>query len=153
MNKKTSYEIDLDATIDKYFIKILEKLNFDLYAEDNQGMGALKRYKNMYLKLQIINDRGLINLDISSKFGKEDFRDVELISSLIELDKQSDKEIGKWQYEKILQNRLDLENQAKLLSEDWDTLVKLFSFWSYKKTIKKIDVLGLKRSNIMFGNK
>lgn len=143
---RTFYEIDLDNTIEKYFIETLKKLNFDLYSENNQGMGAIRKYKNKYLKLQIINDRGLINLDISSKFGKEDFRDSEIINSLMELDSRSDNEIGKWQFEKILHKRLDFENQAKFLSENWNTLIKLFSFWNYKKTIKRINELGLKRS-------
>jgi hypothetical protein len=148
---KSSYEKDLNISIEKYFQEILNQLNFKLYKENNQGMGASKNYKNKYLKLQIVNDKGLINLDISSKFGKEDFRDAELVSSLIELNYLSIDKIGKWQYEKVLNKRLDLNSQAKLLSDNWKTLIHLYNFWNYRKTIKKIDKLGYKRSMITFG--
>lgn len=146
-----SFITDLNTAIDTYFITVFTELDFELYDENSQGMGALKKYKNKYLKVQIINDRGLINLDISSKFGKEDFRDAEIINSLIEIDKCSKVKIGKWEREKVLNKRLDLESQAKLMKENWDTLIQLFNFWNHKKTIKRIDKLGLERSNIMFG--
>ena len=148
-----SFINDLNTAIDKYFITIFTELNFELFDEDSQGMGALKKYKNKDLKVQIINDRGLINLDISSNFGKENFRDAEIINSLIEIDESSKTKIGKWEREKILNKRLDLESQATLIKENWDTLIQLFNFWNHKKTIKRIDKLGLERSNIMFGQK
>ena len=148
-----SFTTDLNTAIDKYFISMLTELDFELFDENNQGMGALKKFKNKHLKVQIINDKGLINLDISSKFGKEDFRNAEIINSLIEIDKSSNLNVGKWEYEKILNKRLDLESQAKLIKENRDTLIRLYNFWNHKKTIKRIDKLGLERSNIMFGQK
>ena len=53
-----SFSESLNTTIDKYFVETINNLDFELYDENNEGMGALKKYKNKFLKIQIINDRG-----------------------------------------------------------------------------------------------
>ena len=142
---------DLNKAIDKYFIGLLNSNDFILYEENAKGMGALRKYENQKIKIQIINDRGLINLDVSSKHGKEDFRDTEILYSMIELGLGSNMKIGKWQREKILNKRLDLENQANFIKENWSVLIRLFDCENYKQTIKNINKIGLERSKLMFG--
>lgn len=146
-----SFLEDLDIAIEKYFSDLLESSNFEKYEEFSQGMGALKKFENEYFKIQIVNDRGLINIDISPKYGDENYRDVELINSMLELDALSNNKIGKWGKNKILHQKLDLKSQSNFIINNQVTLNKLFDRKNYKKTIKLIDKIGLERSNLIIG--
>ncbi|WP_319591629.1 hypothetical protein [uncultured Draconibacterium sp.] len=145
-----SFIEDLNISIEKYCSDLLYSYEFEKVEEFYQGMGALKKFENKNLKIQIVNDRGLINLDISSKYGDENYRDVELIKSLIELDALSNEKIGKWERNKILNQNLDLISQCNFIIENIETLAKLFDRKNYKKTIKKIDKVGFERSHKLF---
>lgn len=142
---------DLDKAIDNYFKDIIVTFDFNLYEDYSKGMGALKKYKNDYLKIQIINDKGIINLDISPLFDKEDFRDSEIINSLIILDNSSSELLGKWDREKVLNKRLELKEQASVIKDNWTFLVKLYNEDNYKQTIRDLNKLGLERSKLLFG--
>lgn len=146
-----SFLEDLNKAIDTYFSEIIKSFDFIQYEEYSKGMGALKKYKNKFFKIQINNDRGIINLDISPIKGKEDFRDSEIINSMIEINTVLSEKIGKWQREKVLNKRLDLESQANFIKENWVILTKIFDSENYKQTIKLIDKIGLERSKLMFG--
>jgi len=146
-----SFLKDLNIAIEKYFSDLLESNNFEEYEEFSQGMGALKKFENEYIKIQIVNDRGLINLDISPKYGDENFRDVELINSMLKMDALSNNKIGKWEKNKILHQRLDLKSQSNFMINNRNTLIKIFDRKNYKKTIKLIDKIGLERSNLIIG--
>lgn len=146
-----SFLEDLNIAIEKYFSDLLESNNFEVYEEFSQGMGALKKFENEYIKIQIVNDRGLINLDISLKYGDENFRDVELINSMLKMDALSNNKIGKWEKNKILHQRMDLKSQSNFMINNRNTLIKIFDRKNYKKTIKLIDKIGLERSNLIIG--
>jgi hypothetical protein len=142
---------DLNKAIVKYFNDIILTHNFNLYEEYSKGMGALKKYKNDYLKIQILNDRGIISLYISPVFEKEDFRDVELLNSFIILENSSSELIGKWDREKILNKRLDLNEQASVIKDNWSILIKLYDEDSFRFTMRCLNKIGLERSKLLFG--
>lgn len=146
-----SFLEDLNIAIEKYFSDLLKSNNFEKYEEFSQGMGALKKFENEFIKIQILNDKGLINLDISPKYGDENFRDVELINSMLNLDALSNNKIGKWEKNKILHQNLDLKSQSNFITNNRDTLNKIFDRKNYKKTIILIDKIGLERSNLIIG--
>ena len=141
---------DLDKAIEKYFKEIIMTFDFKLYEDYSKGMGALKKYKNDSLKIQVLNDRGIINLGISPLFDDEDFRDAEIVNCLIIL-KNSSELPGKRERDKILNKRLGLVEQASVIKDNWSLLSKLFDKENYKQTISDIDNLGLERSQLLFG--
>ena len=139
---------ELDIVIEKYFSHIIENYNFVLYETNDKGLGALRKYKNDSLKIQVLNDRGIINLNVSSVFDKEDFRDTEIVNSMIELGNLSTVIIGKWEREKILNKRLELKEQANLINKNWELLKRCFDERNYKNTMKQLDIIGIERTKI-----
>jgi hypothetical protein len=139
---------ELDIVIEKYFSHIIENFNFVLYETNDKGMGALRKYKNDSLKIQVLNDRGIINLNVSSVFDKEDFRDTEIVNSMIELENLSTEIIGKWDREKILNKRLELKEQANLINKNWELLKRYFDEKNYKNTMKQLEIIGIERTKI-----
>ena len=141
---------DLNKAINKYFKNIIKSFDFVLYEDYSGGMGAYKKYKNNFLKIYILDDRGDIGLYISAIYGKEDFWDTELINSLITLENTSSEVISKGDREKILNNNLNLKEQANLIKDNWPLLVKLYDENNFRFTIKDLKKLGLERSRLIF---
>jgi len=139
---------ELDIVIEKYISHIIENYNFVLYETNDKGMGALRKYKNDSLKIQVLNDRGIINLNVSSVFDKEDFTDTEIVNSMIELENLSTVIIGKWEREKILNKRLELKEQANLINKNWELLKRYFDEKNYKNTMKQLEIIGIERTKI-----
>jgi hypothetical protein len=140
---------ELDKVIIRYFNDLITKFNFVLYEDFTSGMGALKKYENDHLKIQFVNDRGLINLDISPLYRNEDFRDLEIIYAYISCNFLSEKEKAQIHKSNILTKRLDFENQSNFLIENWNTVIYIFNKSNYKETIKCIDELGSQRFDMM----
>ena len=59
----------LDESLEKYFIQTLNKNGFELIDSEFSDMGGIYRFENGNLKFSIINDRGIIETSISSKYS------------------------------------------------------------------------------------
>lgn len=79
------------------------------------GYGALIKFKNDFFRLQIINDRGLLEIDISSLHGVEQFRGIEIFNALLLLEENNN--VSESERKKILGTRLDYTGQSDFLLE------------------------------------
>jgi hypothetical protein len=141
----------LDNSIQIYFKDILEFLDFMQYEENTQGMGALRKFKNKNLKIQIINDRDFKSLEISSIHGDEDFNHSNLINALIDIETQLKGKLDIVHKKSILQKQLDLESQAIFLKNKYDILTVLLNKDNYSMTLRKLNELAKERAKIVYG--
>lgn len=111
-------------------------------------MGALIKFKNDSFRLQIINDRGLLEMDISPLHKDEQFRGIEMFNSSLQL--QTTKKLSELERKRILGTRLDYAWQASFLLDNADRLKDLLDKKNYKDTLKRIDTLGQERFEFQF---
>jgi hypothetical protein len=111
-------------------------------------MGALIKFKNDSFRLQIINDRGLLEMDISPLHGDEEFRGVEMLNSLLQL--ETYKNVSESAKKKILGTRLDYVGQRNFLLDNSERLKDLLDKKNYKDTLKRIDTIGQERFSLLF---
>lgn len=127
----------------EYFEDAFDKLGLKKYEElDGLGMGALIKFKNDSFRLQIINDRGLLTMDISPLHGDEQFRGIELFNSLLQL--ETTKKLSEREGKEILGARLDYAGQASFLLVNAVRLRGLLGKKNYQDTLKRIDTLGVR---------
>jgi hypothetical protein len=135
---------------DQYFKDLFLKLGLVKYQEmDGPGMGALIKFKNNSFKIQILNDRGILETEISSVFGEEQFRGLELYYSLLRL-QELNNNVCIQERRKILGTRIDYAGQRDFLVNNQATLIELLSKDNYEQTLKKIDALGQERFDLQF---
>ena len=60
-----STRTDLEKAYNNYFRELFEKLKFEQFSEYSSGMGSVRYFKNVRLKVQLVNDRGIIDLLIT----------------------------------------------------------------------------------------
>ena len=111
---------------------------------DGPGMGALIKFKNDSFKVQILNDRGIMETDISSLFGHEQFIGVSLFNSFVHL-QQLDGDSSQLERRKILGTMLDYSGQRDFLVANHATLADLLSEENYRQTLKRIEAIGRER--------
>jgi hypothetical protein len=135
---------DIRKVYGEYFKDSFEILGLKKYEElDGPGMGALIRFKNDSFRLQIINDRGLLEMEISPLHGDEQFRGIEMFNSFLKLG--TNKNLSKSERKKILGTRLDYTGQANFLLDNADRLKNLLDKKNFKETLKQIDTQGQER--------
>ncbi len=140
---------DIKKIYSEYFKDSFDKLGLKKYEEmDGHGMGALIKFKNDSFRLQIINDRGILEMDISPSYGDEQFRGIEMFNSLLDL--ESKKMLSELERKEILGTRLDYVRQASFLLVNADRLKDLLDKKNYKDTLKRIDILGQERFGFQF---
>ena len=133
----------------EYFKDPFDKLGLKKYEEmDGPGMGALIKFKNDSFRLQIINDRGLLEMGISPLHGDEQFTGIEIFNSFLQLG--TNKKLSELERKKILGTRLDYAGQANFLFDNSDRLKDLLDKKNYKDTLKRIDALGQERFGFQF---
>jgi hypothetical protein len=135
---------------DQFFKDSSDKLGLVKYQEmDGPGMGALIKFKNNSFKIQILNDRGILETEISSLVGDEQFRGLEMFNSLLRL-RQLDNNVSLQERRKILGTRIDYAGQRDFLMDNQATLIELLNKNNYERTLKKIDALGQERFDLQF---
>lgn len=134
----------------QFFKDSFDKLGLVKYQEmDGPGMGALIKFKNKSFKIQILNDRGILETEISSVFGDEQFRGLEMFNSLIRLE-QLDNNASQQEKRKILGTRIDYAAQRDFLVDNQSTLAELLNKNNYERTLERIDALGQERFDLQF---
>jgi hypothetical protein len=141
---------DIRKAYTDYFKEPFEKLGLEEYEKmDGPGMGALVKYKHDSFRLQIINDRGILETDISPLFEEEQFRGIELFYSYLTLSTITTR-ISEIEKRKILRTRLDYQAQAAFLTDNSKRLKDLLDKKNLKDTLKKIDTLAQERFDFQF---
>ncbi|MBX2956289.1 MAG: hypothetical protein KF846_09040 [Cyclobacteriaceae bacterium] len=140
---------DIRRVYGEYFKDAFDKLGLKKYEEmDGPGMGALVKFKNDSFRLQIINDKGLLEMDISPSHGDEQFRGIEMFNSFLQLG--TNNKLSELERKIILGTRLDYAGQANFLLANADRLKYLLDNKNYKDTLKRIDALGQERLRFQF---
>ena len=138
---------DIEKIYLEYFKKTFDKLGLEKYESSNgPGHGGWIKFKNNDFRLQLLDNRGLIETDISPLFGQEQFRGIEMYHSLLTIKKSADRLNGS-EKRKILGTRLDYDSQAKFLADNSDQLRTLLDKDNYKTTLIEIQNLGQERHN------
>jgi len=141
---------DISKIYSEYFKETFDKLGLVAYEKmDGPGMGAWVKYKNDSFRLQILNDRGILETDISPLTGEEQFRGIELFYSHLTLLTSSTK-ISDLEKRKILGTRLDYKAQMTFLAANSKRLKDLLDKSNLKDTLKAIDTLAQERSDFQF---
>jgi hypothetical protein len=140
---------DIRKAVDEYFKDAFDKLGLKKYEEMNgPGMGALIKFKNDSFRVQIINDKGLLDMDISPLHKDEQFWGIEMFNSFLQL--ETTKNLSELERKKILGTRLDYAGQASFLLDNADRLKELLDKKNYKETLKRINALGQERFGFQF---
>ncbi len=145
------YKETLDEEFKQHLASVAAEQEFEVYEEysSNTG-GALIKLRNQQLRIELVNDRGIVGLNISPPIGKEKFMDAELISSYLNLINRKNDELTKWTRKKIVNQRIGLSDQINLLKGHTKDLCQIFSKKQLKQTLKELDKLGEERFNNMF---
>lgn len=139
-------EEELDKCVNKYLTSLLEKRPNKLLEKSAGSMGALKKFEFSNLVLWIINDRGIISIEINSKHfkAKHNMFDVSAYAESIGIDLRHEKQ-------GIM--CLSLEQQRIILEENWERLEDDMSKDKIQGTMKRIDDVRRIRSKAMFERK
>jgi len=136
---------DIEKIYLQYFKETFDSLGLEKYESSNGlGHGGWIKFKSNAFRLQILDDRGLIETDISPLFGQEQFRGIEIYNSLLTLKNSSDK-MSDSEKRKILGTRLDYNSQVTFLADNFDNLKNLLSKDNYKVTLREIENVGQER--------
>ena len=130
----------LDAAIEKYFRVLLERHGFTLVNEYESGMGALKDYKGENLLIRIINDRGIISLDVAPKSNPQKMYDIALYKEFREPPAR-----GSW--------NLSLQEQADYLEDNWAWFNKNLTGEEADRTLEKLEDCAKNRVKKIFGDR
>jgi hypothetical protein len=141
---------ELEKIYNEYFKETFDKLGLLRYYEiDGPGMGAHIKFKNDSFRVRLVNDRGIINTEISPLFGNEDFNNIEIFNSFFILP-NSTSGFSETEKRKILRTRLDYNSHRTFLIEYSEKLKNILDKNNYYDTLKRIEILGTERFNLSF---
>jgi len=142
----------LDYCIANYYSKVIEKYDFRLSKTYVEGLGALYTYQNEYLKLQIVNDRGVVNGYVASLNETERFVDIDILFALIKLSESVGKLLGAWDRKMIVSKTLSCEEQASVVDKYYTSFVDLLTEKNYGETLQSLEKLFKERFNATIGS-
>jgi len=141
----------LDDCLEKHFVEFLNEKEFRKSDSLVSGMGAYYEFKNNDFKFIIANDRGIIDVSLSSLCSTNSF-DFELINAF--LNKKIELLIAKPKFGiNVLSKRLDVRTIRNVFQEKYEELKSALNKENYKNTESELLKLGNERANILFGNK
>ena len=130
----------LEDAIEKYFHVLIEGHGFRLMNEYASGIGALKDYESENLFIRIVNDKGIISLDIAPKSNPKKRYDIALYKELREPPAR-----GSW--------NLSLQEQAQYLEENWTWFNRNLTSEKADNTLEKLEDCLKKRVKKIFGER
>jgi hypothetical protein len=130
----------LEDAIEKYFRGLIEGHGFRLVDEYASKMGVLKGYESENLFIRIINDKGIISLDIAPKSNPQKMYDIALYKELREPPVR-----GSW--------NLSLQEQADYLEDNWVWFNKNLTGEEIDNTLEKLEDCAKNRVKKIFGER
>lgn len=127
----------LEQAIDKYLKPLVEEHNFSSINEEAYAMGALHDYEVNNLFIRVVNDKGIISIEVAPKNFPKKIWDIAIFKEYLEPPKNG-----------VL--NLSLQQQTEFLSNTWQWLNDALSENNYKETLKEIAKAGKRRSDILF---
>ena len=146
-----TYKETLEQEFQRHLKEPATQLGFEIYEEQaSNTAGALIKLRNAQLQIQLVNDRGIINLDIGPTGKTENFTDAELLNSMIQLN-NSTQPLTKLARKKLVNKRLSLSEQVTFLTTNYNELAELFSKRVHSRTLEQLEALGTERFNNSIG--
>ena len=128
----------LETAIVKYFRVLIKGHGLKLVNEYESGMGALKDYESENLFIRIVNDKGIISLDIAPKSNPAKTYDIALYKELRDPPNR-----GCW--------NLSLKEQAEYLADHWAWFNKNLTGAKASSTLEKLERCSRNRVKKLFG--
>ena len=94
---------------------------------EGNGMGALRRYSNDLLNIQLLCDKGMVTFEISGLNNNDEFIEFEILMNYYLSNKSNTKNIP-------TKNRYGFDEQIEFLSTNWDTISRDFNKVNYEQT-------------------
>ncbi|WP_432461016.1 hypothetical protein [Agarivorans sp. QJM3NY_25] len=116
----------LNCVISEFVEPLILKYQWTLDNEIASGMGAIKEYVGKEIYIRVVNDRGLLDIEIGSKHDKERLRCVSFFK---------DWKTPPWRG----QSNLSVGQQCAFLNENWSQLNELLNEKNANQTIKAVD--------------
>ena len=137
----------LDYCVTHYYAKVIEKFDFKLSETYTKGLGAFYTYKNDFFRLQIVNDRGIVNGYVASLHETERFVDIDILFKLIRLSGSEGKFLGARERKMIISKTLSCEEEAPVIDSYYTNFVDLLSVEKYTVTLELLEKLFKERFN------
>lgn len=122
---------------DRYCAVFIQKFELQIYEIHTDLLRGHFKYRNEHIRLQLLNDRGVFHIAISSKYGPENFKDINLLHLiLIPAGNLSPK---------ILQRDLNTsfstrhEQSIDLLNTRYSVITDLFALEKYEQTERTLE--------------
>ncbi|MDH3315275.1 MAG: hypothetical protein OER43_05860 [Gammaproteobacteria bacterium] len=128
----------LDKAIDQYVAPLARQYGFVLVNEEAYGMGSLKDYEAGNLFIRILNDKGIVSLEIAPSSYRGKRYDLGLYKEYLDPPK-----LG------VL--NLSLQQQAEFLDSHWEWLNDALSPSKSMTTLIDIENAARQRSEKMIG--
>lgn len=141
----------LDYYLRKFYKQILDKYKFELIdkrIKDLAPLVAIYTYRNDTIKLNLINDKGKVNCNIASVYGKDDFYDLDVLKILI---KTKSEDLNEETLKYYLTRSMTPSEEVKLLDNKMALIGELFDKNNFEKTQKELGKIGWKRAEFLFG--
>lgn len=124
-----SWITKIDETYNQFFKEAFNSFGLlEYYKMDETGMGALKRYSNGKINVQLLNDRGIITFEISEYKNEDEFIEFEILMNHYNANSKSNSQTNRYSY----------DEQVEFLISNWDLIVRDFSSNNFKKTRNNI---------------
>ena len=123
----------LERAIEHYFQVLIDKYQLKCLNERAAGMGALKDYESQDLLIRIVNDKGIVSLEVGSTHRQDKKWDISLVKDYLD-----PPHAGSW--------NLSLQEQVKFLEENWEWFLQRFSESKIEKTMQALDQFASRRT-------
>ena len=129
----------LDHCFGQFVQPVATELGLKLVKRQAEGLGGLYELSGGNLLVRLVNDRGLVSLEIAPASQPTDYWDLEIVSGLFNPPPSRGVQ------------RLNLEEQATLLRERWAELNSRFGTLHFILTRRTLSALGEQRARALFG--
>jgi hypothetical protein len=119
----------LEEAIHLYIRELADRKGWEEVHREHSAMGALRDYRCGNLLIRVINERGLVDVEIAPASQITSFRSVSLLMDWLQPAKQ-----GRW--------NLGIGGSAKFLQQHWDRLDSLLSPQQCKASLEEVDAVA-----------
>lgn len=128
---------------DRYCAVFLQKFKFEIYELHADLLGGHYKYRNEHIRLQLLNDRGVFHIAISSNYGAENFKDINLLHSL--LLPSGDSSFRIFQRELGTSYATRHEQSIDLMDTHYLAIANFFAVERYNQTTRTLEQFARKR--------
>jgi len=126
----------------KYLGNLLKIYPNKLIDEQYYEMGAYRAYSIGNILIRIVNDKGIVTLEMKSKYdGKKEYFEVSEYAEYLGID---------YRYEKKGIMQLNLEQQKTIIEDNWKRIQNASGIIRHRLVYRKLNKIRAEKSGIMF---